>query len=256
MPNIARKPKFCAEVQVLEDVRRMPPGASAGTRYGSLVLLRVVKSGRKAEVECRCDCGALNTRRLDSLKRLINKGSIPVCRACLSRQMSVFGLRRFEPERYMGKRYGRLLVTGVDVDLGRPNVKSRLVCLCDCGAQAVVAPAHLTTGRTISCGCFHRERLVESGKENEVHGHTINGALNGHTSIYRAWLKILAGVREGWRAGFHLVCHEYDPRWEEFEHFLADFGEINTNETISRRDNQMPWSKENCFVNIGRRKRI
>lgn len=232
-----------------------PPGAEAGTRYGSLVVLRVAKFGRKAEVECRCDCTEVELRRLDALKRAVKQGREPACKSCVDKLKSSRGLARFEPERYMGRRYGRLLVTGVDVDPTRAKAKSRLVCRCDCGGQAVVQPMNLITGRTTSCGCYHRERQVEVGKENVEHGHTTHGVLNGHTPIYRAWMKILAGVREGWRAGFHRVCHEYDPRWDDFENFLSDFGDIKPNETISRRNNQQPWSRENCFVNIGRRSR-
>lgn len=91
------------------------------------------------------------------------------------------------------------------------------------------------------------------GAKTVVHGHTAHGVLNGHTPIYRAWMKIRAGVKAGQEAGFNLVCHEFDPRWDDFENFLADFGEIGYNETISRKDNQQTWCKENCFVNVGRR---
>lgn len=232
---------------------KTPIGAEPGTQYGCLRVLRTVKFGRKAEVACQCECGATEDRRLGVLKDAIKKGRKPSCRACVSKLKSENGMARFELERYFGKRYGRLLVTGSDVDPDRSNVKTRLVCRCDCGAQAVVRPQDLINDHTTSCGCFHLERQIELGKEKIRHGHAVNGVLNGQTPIYRAWQKILAGVREGWRAGFHLVCHEYDPRWDEFENFLADFGQIHPHETISRRDNQLPWSKDNCFVNIGRR---
>lgn len=255
MSEQRQKTEFRVESHAPASQHKTPPGAEIGTRYGSLVVLRVAKFGRKAEVECRCDCAALEPRRLDTLKQAVKQGQEPSCKSCVAKLKSANGLARFEPERYMGKRYGRLLVTGVDVDPTRANKKTRLVCRCDCGGQAVVPPKDLVSGHTTSCGCYHLERQIELGKEKLEHGHTVHGVLNGHTPLYRAWIKIRAGVREGWRAGFHLVCHEYDPRWDEFENFLADFGDIKPDETISRRDNQQPWSKENCFVNIGRRAR-
>lgn len=235
---------------------RTPPGATTGARYGALTVVRVMTFGRKANVEFKCDCGALETKRLDGVKRAVSKGHAPTCKTCHGDVKRTRGLKKFEPERYIAKTFGRLLVTGIDVDPSRNRVKSRLVCRCECGGQAIVTPRNLLDGKTTSCGCFHQERLVEVGRESVIHGHTTHGVLNGHTPLYRAWMKIRAGVKEGWRSGHHLVCHEYDPRWDVYENFLADFGAIGVRETISRRDNQLPWSKDNCFVNIGRRAKI
>lgn len=230
-----------------------PKGADVGTRYGALTVHSVLSAGRKARVRFTCDCGALHDALLNVVKSAAAKGNQPRCKACVSEFKAENGLRRFDPTRYMQKRFGRLLVTGVSIDPARNKTKTRLVCLCDCGSQAIVTAAHLTTGKTTSCGCFHAERQVEVGKENIVHGHTANGVLNGHTPLYRAWMKIRAGCAEGWRKGFHLVCHEYDPRWDDYQEFLRDFGEIGPSHTISRKDNQMPWDKANCYVNLGRR---
>ena len=232
---------------------RIPPGGELGTRYGGLTVQCVIKFGRKAEVECRCDCGRAHVSRIDSLKSSVAHGRSPSCKYCLSKLKAINGLNKFEPEKYIGKRYGRLLVTGIDVDLSRRNVKSRLVCLCDCGAQTVVTPMSLERRKTVSCGCFHKERLVEVAVETHTeHGHA-GSTSDSNTPIYTAWLKIRSIVRDGWKKGFHRVCHEYDPRWEDFENFLSDFGAIKYHQTISRIDNQKPWSKENCFVNVGRR---
>lgn len=232
---------------------KISKGANPGTRYGRLTVVYQTAFGRKARVMCACDCGNKKETFLHSIKAAVSKKHTPSCGCAIKEVKSENGLKRFDPTAYMQKRYGRLLVTGVSIDPSRNNVKSRLVCLCECGGQAIVAPMQLTSGKTTSCGCFHAERLVEKGRENVVHGHTTFGVLNGHTPVYRAWQKIRAGCLEGWRAGFHLVCHEYDPRWEDFQEFWRDFGDINALQTISRHDNQQPWSKENCFVNVGRR---
>ena len=230
-----------------------PKGADIGTRYGALTVHSVLSYGRKARVRFACDCGALHDAFLHVVKSASAKGIEPRCKACVDELKATNGLKRFDPTRYMQKRFGRLLVTGVSVDLARHKAKTRLVCLCDCGGQTITTAANLTTGRTTSCGCFHAERQVEVGKESIVHGHTTNGVLNGHTPLYRAWMKIKAGCAEGWRKGFHRVCHEYDPRWDDYQEFMRDFGEIGPTHTISRKDNQKPWDKENCYVNLGRR---
>ena len=144
-------------------------------------------------------------------------------------------------------------VTGPSLDESRPNNKTRLVCLCDCGAQSIVTSNSLLSGRTISCGCFQTEQMIAKGKEAIKHGHARISA-SFATPIYMSWLKIRAGCLEGWRKGFHMVCHEYDQRWDDFNEFYQDFGSIKYSQTISRIDNQQAWSKENCFVNIGRRR--
>lgn len=232
---------------------KTPAGAALGTRYGHLVVESVVSYGRKATINFNCDCGRQHVAKLSVVKQSKNKGHKPECKFCQAETKSRNGLTKFDFSIYKGKQFGRLLVTGVDVDPGRKHAKTRLVCLCDCGAQAVVSPMHLTTQKTTSCGCFHTERLVEVGAEQIDHGHTTIGELNGHTSTYRAWMKIKGCVKTGIEAGFHIVCHEYDPRWEDYKEFLSDFGDIGMNETVSRKDNQLPWCKENCFINVGRR---
>lgn len=232
---------------------KIPSGANLGTKYGSLTVQSVLTYGRKASIRFICECGSQHDALLSVVKTATKSGTSPMCKGCLSVLKTENGMRRFDLTTYMQKRYGRLLVTGISQDATRKNVKSRLVCLCDCGGQSIVSPMQLTRGKTTSCGCFHTERLTEVGKENVVHGHTTFGVLNGRTPVYEAWLKIKAGCAEGWRAGFHLVCHEYDPRWQDFQEFWKDFGDIGIRQTVSRIDNKMTWSKENCFINVGRR---
>lgn len=232
--------------------------AKSGDRFGRLTLVSKANFPGKTKWNCMCDCGIAVTRKLAALKERQKAGGTSSCGCYQSEINAITSASRFDPTPYMQKRYGRLLVTGVSVDLSRTQrQKSRLVCLCDCGAQTVVMPMQLTSGKTTSCGCYHRERLSEVAKEvSTKHANTVTGVLNGHTPIYRAWMKIRAGCAEGWRVGFHKVCHEYDPRWDEFEAFYQDFGPIKVTETISRKDNQSPWSKDNCFVNIGRRAKM
>lgn len=230
----------------------------AGDRYGRLSLISRAEAQGKAKWLCRCDCGKEVVRKLEGIKSTTKHGGTSSCGCYQSEINSATSSARFDPTPYMQKRYGRLLVTGVIVDPARTQrTKSLLVCLCDCGAQSLVTPLSLAQGKTTSCGCFHSERISAVAKEvATIHAHTSTGVLNGHTPIYRAWMKIRQGCAEGWRAGFHKVCHEYDPRWDEFMEFYKDFGDIRPAETISRKDNQSMWSKENCFVNIGRRAKL
>ena len=234
---------------------KAPRGGEVGTRYGPFVVTGVLSYGRGARVALLCDCGRTHAATLHSLKTSVRKGlSIFGCKSCQAREKSRIGMERFDFSRYKGRRFGRLVVTGVDIDAGRRDDKSRLVCLCDCGAQAVVRAVHLYTGKTTSCGCFHRERQAQNGRETGlIHANTSDGELNGHTSLYRAWMKVKACCKAGKEKGVGKVCHEYDSRWDDFRAFYADFGPIGRYQTISRIDQQQPWSKENCCVSAGRR---
>lgn len=222
------------------------PGAQSDTRYGRYVVLKPLSLGRKATVLCRCDCGTEKEVRLDGLK----SGKVRSC-GCLNTERR----RAEKPSRQavfsdvLHHRFGRLIATGI---LKEPGRGTRIVCRCDCGAQTVTLASRLRNGSTTSCGCFHQERLVSQGKLTREHGHTVDGDLAcGHTSIYRAWNKVTLLCRAVQRRGAGRVSGEYDPRWKDFEAFLADFGSIGFQETVCRRDPQQPWSKENCYVGLG-----
>lgn len=84
---------------------------------------------------------------------------------------------------YVGRRFGRLLVIERAEDAINPNGKRvvRYKCLCDCGNEKVVRKLHLTNGKTISCGCYHREKL---GDGRRKHG------LAHKDRLYKVWLNM------------------------------------------------------------------
>ncbi len=225
---------------------RIPPGGVSGTRYERLVVLRMVSFGRKAKALCKCDCGTEKEIRLDSLKA----GKTVSC-GCLLAEA-----RRAEKPSRQGvfadilhKRFGRLIATGL---LKEPGKGTQIVCRCDCGAQTLTTAGRLRSGDTISCGCFHKERQVEEGQKTRAHGHAVDGELaSGHTSIYRAWQKVLGLCRDAKKRGAGRVNSDHDPRWLDFQAFLQDFGEIGFLETICRKDQSLPWTKSNCYVGLG-----
>jgi hypothetical protein len=149
-----------------------------------------------------------------------------------------------------GAQYGRLVL----VERASGPGKARWKCSCECGASIIARQDFLKCGKTRSCGCFHRDRVAQTARERQLsHGKTVYGDVRGFASIWLAWSKVKRLCVVGWKGGGHRVCHEYDPRWSDFAEFYKDFGDIKADQTISRRDNQLPWSKENCFVNQGRR---
>lgn len=227
-------------------VNPVPSGATAGTRYGRYTVLAVATIGRKAKVLCRCDCGTEKVVRLDGLKA----GKVMSC-GCLNaeRRKDAKPSMQGSFADVLQKRFGRLVATGIQRETGKVT---KIICVCDCGGQIVTTAARLKSGDTTSCGCFHQERLVEQGTITRDHGHAVDGELAcGHTSIYRAWLKVRQLCLAVQRRGAGKVNGDYDPRWTTFDAFLGDFGEIGFNETICRKDNSLPWSKSNCYVGLG-----
>lgn len=68
-------------------------------------------------------------------------------------------------ESYIGRRYGRLVVEGVQWLEGRG--RNALVCRCDCGATRLAMPDKLECGKVRSCGCLLRESLARRRAEAE-----------------------------------------------------------------------------------------
>lgn len=56
-----------------------------------------------------------------------------------------------------GQRFGRLTVIKFD-HKNKYHIRFFL-CKCDCGNYKVVSYSNLTTGKTKSCGCLHREKV-------------------------------------------------------------------------------------------------
>lgn len=156
----------------------------------------------------------------------------------------------------IGKKYNRLTVISDSFERYKRNII--YICKCDCGNEIKVRGGAITSGNTKSCGCLHKELAKKLQHETcFTHGKTLDKACNSkRSSIHESWRKIRIGcVRKALKIRKYStkVCQEYDKRWDKFENFYQDFGDIKQEQTISRINNQLPWSKENCFVNIGRR---
>lgn len=63
-----------------------------------------------------------------------------------------------------GQRYGRLTVIERAPNQGR---KVAWNCVCDCGNKTVVQTFDLIFGSTSSCGCYRRERAIQTHSRNQ-----------------------------------------------------------------------------------------
>lgn len=112
----------------------------SGIRFGKLVALEPTQN-RSAKGDtvwkCRCDCGNIVFSPLTQLTQGYKKSC-----GCIS-----------HPQRkdYLGKRFGRLVVTGYE---GKTGGLHRWECICDCGKTTIVGQTSLQSGKTKSCGCL------------------------------------------------------------------------------------------------------
>lgn len=132
-----------------------------------------------------------------------------------------------------GVRFGRLTV------LKRSTSGRRVpwVCRCDCGEVVVRAQTDLRRGDTTSCGCAKRDATIA---RNYKHG-------LADTPTHLAWKRMRRRVKHPEDAGN--ACYAkvtICKRWEKFENFLTDMGEVPAGYSLDRINNSKGYSPSNC----------
>ena len=140
-----------------------------------------------------------------------------------------------------GQKFGRLTVVRFD---HKENGRKYYLCQCDCGNFKIVSNHSLKSGNIKSCGCLHKEILIQRNKDNRIH-HPENERL----------LRI-------WRAMLHRCYKETDEHydyyggrgikvcddWHDFEAFQkwALANGYADNLTIDRLDGNKDYYPDNC----------
>lgn len=178
---------------------------------------------------CRCECGV--ERIIDGSSLLQEKSKSCGCRNKLD---------------LIGKRFGRLVVLEeVEPRVeNNGNKRRRFMCICDCGNRKVVDGAHLTSGAIRSCGCFMRERTIET---STTHGKT-------GTRLHRIWsgMKIRCSDKNSkdykdYGAKGVIVCDEWLGE-NGFQHFYdwATANGYSDKLSIDRIDVNGNYEPSNC----------
>lgn len=137
-----------------------------------------------------------------------------------------------------GQRFGRLtVIRRAEGEYPRPYYE----CICDCGNKIVVEGKRLTSSNTRSCGCLHRQQLVE---RNYKHGER-------YTRLYKTWLSMKQRCSvhrdkyKQWEGRGIKVCEEWNNSFLSFKEW-AEANGYNDTLTIDRIDVNGNYEPTNC----------
>lgn len=146
-----------------------------------------------------------------------------------------------------GQKYGRLTIISCAGIIRRFNWWK---CRCDCGKEKTVRSTRLTSGTTISCGCYRTEiNKAKAGKPNlasTIHGHTRGGKW---TPEFISWYAMRQRVKNKNHEHFKYyggrgikICK----RWDKFVNFLSDMGPRPKGKTLDRKRTNGDYTPSNC----------
>jgi hypothetical protein len=131
-----------------------------------------------------------------------------------------------------GFQFGSLTV----LQLGKSHGNGAVwLCQCKCGTQKEIRASDMVQGSVKSCGCEHTKRIA---KASTTHGMT-------NTRTYSIWQAMRLRCN---RINQDYSCRgiTYDKRWDSFENFYLDMGEVPEGMSIDRIDPNGNYEKSNC----------
>lgn len=151
-----------------------------------------------------------------------------------------------------GNKYGRLTVLEyAGKKQSGKQYRTTWLCECECGNKKIIAGAELRRGKTISCGCFHKEMV---GKLNRKHG------LANKTKLYGVWKSMRDRCFNPKNKSYNnyggrgiTVCNEWNNNFGAFYNWAIQHGykqkelESGRNKfSIDRINNNGNYEPNNC----------
>lgn len=202
-------------------------------QFGKLLVVSFshVDKNRNSRWNCQCDCGNVVKVAGSSLRK--NTRSC----GCIQKETTS---KRFLID-LTGKRFGRLIVINRS---SKSNKKKDVMweCNCDCGETLPVLSRSLIHGRTNSCGCYHHD--VVSLEPYQHLYHSIQRRTytdkKGNKKCKLTFDEFLEYTKIN-------NCHYCNSDVIWLKHGTGRGHVYN----IDRKDNDVPYTKDNCVVCCG-----
>ena len=145
-----------------------------------------------------------------------------------------------EYENLIGKVFGRLTVVSL---IEKPR---RWVCTCSCGVSTKVMTSRLNNGNTKSCGCLKRNVLGDATRTHGLANSRLTGYANRTYGIWQAMRGRCMNPNNSRWDSYGGRGIKICKRWDKFENFLSDMGEVPENLTLERKNVDGNYTPRNC----------
>lgn len=139
----------------------------------------------------------------------------------------------------VGVEFGRLTI----LSTYKGNRRTYANCVCSCSATLSLPVDRLLRRNTRSCGCLQRE---ETSIRSRKHGHVLGYK---PTKTYYSWQNMRQRCTNPANPNYKDYGGRgirFDPRWDDFNAFVADMGERPPKTSLERLNNDGDYCAENC----------
>ncbi len=217
-----------------------------GSRFGSLTIISRTEWKGVNKWECRCDCGNTVYRHTAEIT-VDGRHNSCGCKKFLTRRPN-----------WIGKRFGRLIIIGLDEEQTQARQKTCFICQCDCGNTAIVSRDFLRSGHTQSCGCLRLESESKNGSTTGIENSRLASKYTWHVNVDGKRINLRSGleqiyaeylIRNNVRFAYELVRFQLAPSMT----YTPDFYLYESDEWVEVKGYASPvWeTKRRLFTRLG-----